>query len=154
MAEARTDDNTGWAYVPAVEIYPEAEQSVQQTMQATKPSVVTRTQLEAILKEQDLQSTNLVDPKTAVRIGQLAGAHLILSGKVEYYPQWTCFRVVSCHLISVETGAIVYSYDEGVIAPRADSKEQAAQASACNLVGRAFCWHLQAAHRIPAPRGG
>ena len=45
-----------------------------------KFQLVERQQIEKILKEQDLQMTDLVDEKTCVKVGLLAGAKTMLMG--------------------------------------------------------------------------
>jgi curli biogenesis system outer membrane secretion channel CsgG len=44
--------------------------------------LVTREELEKILREQQLQISDLVDEKTAVEVGKLLGVHSILTGKI------------------------------------------------------------------------
>lgn len=48
-------------------------------------SVLERQQLTRVVQEQDLQATDLVDPATAVRVGELVGADGIIVGEVAQY---------------------------------------------------------------------
>ena len=46
-------------------------------------TVVERSQLDQVLKEQKLQTTGAIDPESAVRVGKLLGAQLLVLGSVE-----------------------------------------------------------------------
>lgn len=85
-------------------------------------SVVEREQLSKVLMEQDLQSTSIVDPATALRLGKIVGADGILVGEVAQYrigsiPFFFLFTLdqdvykvdFSFRLISVQTGEICLS---------------------------------------------
>jgi hypothetical protein len=69
-----------------------------------KFQLVERQHIENILKEQDLQMTDLVDEQTCVKVGLLAGAKLLLMGTVfNKDKQYEVFL----KLIKVETGEIL-----------------------------------------------
>lgn len=65
--------------------------------------VVERTELAKISNEQKLQHTGTIDSDTAVKVGKLTGANLILLGSVEKYGR---NYQVNVRLINVETGEI------------------------------------------------
>ncbi len=141
---------SGWAYVPgeAYDERTELKDTLAGQIKTELPVVVTRSQLEDVLREQDLEATGLVGASAAMRIGKLAGADLIITGEAEYIApteRTACaYRVLSCQVVDTKSGQIVYSYDEGVILPTAGTREQAAIASASDLVGRSFLSHLRA----------
>ncbi len=72
-------------------------------------------ELEAVLREQKLSATDLVDQKTAVRIGRLVAAEMILVGTIRETPDSI---EVYARMINTETSAImsakdVYGQDKG-----------------------------------------
>lgn len=67
---------------------------------------VERRDLEKALAEQELALSGLVDEATAARVGALAGAKYALLGSASVIE--TQIRV-SCRLIDIETGEIVYA---------------------------------------------
>jgi TolB-like protein len=67
---------------------------------------VERRDLEKVLSEQELALSGLVDEATAARVGALAGARYALLGSASIID--TQVRI-SCRLIDVETGEIVYA---------------------------------------------
>jgi TolB-like protein len=66
-----------------------------------------RTRLDAILKEQEFELSDLIKPATALRIGQLAPIDVLLSGT---YTKLKSYIDVSARLIDVTTGEVVMSY--------------------------------------------
>jgi len=71
--------------------------------------IVEREKLEEVIKEQNLQSTRHFDDSTAVKIGKLLGAEIILVGA--YFEMSSQMRI-DARMIDVETGRILKS--EGV----------------------------------------
>ncbi len=66
--------------------------------------LVERQQMEAVLKEQNLQLTDLVDEKTCVEAGKILGARVLLSGTM--YRKEKHFEIF-IKMLSVETGEIL-----------------------------------------------
>ena len=62
-----------------------ADEIVTQLVKTGKFSVIERAQLEAILAEQRIGQTGLVNPATAARVGQLLGAQLIMTGSITQF---------------------------------------------------------------------
>ena len=62
-----------------------ADEVVTQLVKTGKFSVIERAQLEAILAEQRIGQTGLVNPATAARVGQLLGAQLIMTGSITQF---------------------------------------------------------------------
>ena len=71
--------------------------------QAPELQIVQRERLEEILREQALQASGRIDDKTAVRVGRLTGATLILLGSATLVGE--TLRL-DAHLLSVEHGAV------------------------------------------------
>ena len=71
--------------------------------------IVERDRIEEILKEQNLQSKNIVDQNSIVDIGKLLGAEIILTGA--YFEMFGSFRI-DARFIDVKTGEVLKS--EGV----------------------------------------
>jgi TM2 domain-containing membrane protein YozV/TolB-like protein len=67
-------------------------------------TVVEREKIESILKEQTLQVSDLVNEKTAVQVGMLSGAQIIVVGNVS--PVADMF-LISARAIEVESGKVV-----------------------------------------------
>jgi TolB-like protein len=72
--------------------------------------IVERRQLEAVLKEQALSMTGLVDSSTAQQIGNLLGAEYVISGTINQSGKWTridakIIRVSSGHVKSEKVQA-------------------------------------------------
>ena len=63
--------------------------------------VIERSKLAAVLTEQDLQVTNLVDPSTAVEIGRIAGVDRLVLGNLAAVEDT---HTVTCRVIDVTTG--------------------------------------------------
>lgn len=87
-------------------------------------TVVERARLEEVLEEQDLQSSGYVDPSTAVELGRLIGADILVMGSLNefgwkntgYIGVWpfhvqgaTAKVVLSGRLVAVQTGQILSS---------------------------------------------
>jgi len=62
-----------------------AEEIVTQLVKTGKFSVIERAQLEAILAEQRIGQSGLVNPATAAKVGQLLGAQLIMTGSITQF---------------------------------------------------------------------
>jgi TolB-like protein len=69
-------------------------------------SIVERSQIENILKEQKLNNSSKFDPNTASKIGKLLGAQIILTGG--YFEMMGSLRL-DARFIDVETGKILKS---------------------------------------------
>jgi curli biogenesis system outer membrane secretion channel CsgG len=67
-----------------------------------KMPIVTREQLKALLEEQQLQLSGIIDEKTAIRAGQISGAGYILFGDF-IIPSSSTIRI-NVNVIDVETG--------------------------------------------------
>jgi TolB-like protein len=72
--------------------------------------IVERRQLEAVLKEQALNMTGLVDSSTAQQVGTLLGAEFVISGTINQSGKWTridakIIRVSSGHVKSEKVQA-------------------------------------------------
>lgn len=63
--------------------------------------VIERTALKAILTEQDLQLTDMVDPNTAVKVGRIAGVDRLVMGSIARVGQT---YTVTSRVVEVETG--------------------------------------------------
>ena len=66
--------------------------------------VIERRAIDAIQREQQLSQSDLVDPKTAVRLGKLSGATAIVMGTIGPTPG---AYVARARLVSVETGDVL-----------------------------------------------
>jgi tetratricopeptide (TPR) repeat protein len=77
--------------------------------QAKSIEVLARLDLPAILKELDLQMSDLADPRAAMRIGHTQGATHIVTGT--YTPIGTRLRI-SARLMDVEKGSVELSAEE------------------------------------------
>ena len=62
-----------------------ADEQVTQLFRSGSFSVIERSQLEAVLAEQDLGASGAVDSSTAARIGELLGVQLILTGSITQF---------------------------------------------------------------------
>jgi TolB-like protein len=69
--------------------------------------IVERARLDRLLAEQDLQSTQRFDPSTAVKIGKLSGATLLLVGNVARVGQ---HLRVDARVLDVQTGQVVRAW--------------------------------------------
>ncbi len=63
--------------------------------------VIERSELSKVVTEQDLQLTDLVDPSTAIQVGQIAGVDRLVLGSVAAVEQT---YTVTCRVIDVATG--------------------------------------------------
>jgi TolB-like protein len=72
-----------------------------------KVKLFERTRLDAILKEQEFELSDLIKPATALKIGQLAPIDVLLSGT---YTKLKSYIDVSARLIDVTSGEVVMSY--------------------------------------------
>lgn len=68
--------------------------------------VLTRSQLQAVLKEQGFGQSAYVDPASAPRIGQLVGARYLLTGSFQVQAQ---DLLLQAQLIDVESGKVVFA---------------------------------------------
>jgi PBP1b-binding outer membrane lipoprotein LpoB len=71
-----------------------------------KVRVVDRQNIARIVKEYEFQQSQLTDETTAVRIGKLSGADIIVIGSISYVGERYYLNI---KLISVETGEIIGS---------------------------------------------
>jgi TolB-like protein len=70
----------------------------------TNLRVVTRSQLDLLLSEQDLGASGRVDAATAARLGQLVGArYMVMGGFIDLYGNMT----MTSQLVDTETGVII-----------------------------------------------
>ena len=66
--------------------------------------LIARSELDAILKEQDLQMSDLIDPKTVKRLGKIIGLDATLTGS---YAKWGKKVWIEVNLIHVESGEML-----------------------------------------------
>jgi len=93
------------------------ERAQMQLMKVLNFSVVDRSAVEAVLKEQEFSYSGIVDPQTAARLGKLMGASavmLIKIGQVKHDPFFSDSpnqrdAQLNVRIISVETGEVLYS---------------------------------------------
>lgn len=71
-----------------------------------KYQVIERILLKNVLEEQELSSSDLMDPRKAVKLGNLYGAQLIVSGSII---EWQKAYSLSARMIDVATGKVVSS---------------------------------------------
>ncbi len=71
-----------------------------------KVRVVDRQNITKIVKEYEFQQSDLTDETTAVKIGKLSGADIIVMGSISYVGQKYYLNI---KLITVETGEIIGS---------------------------------------------
>lgn len=70
----------------------------------TNLRIVTRSQLELLMSEQDLGASGRVDAATAARLGQLVGArYMVMGGFIDLYGSMT----MTSQLVDTETGVII-----------------------------------------------
>ncbi len=74
---------------------------------STKVKLFERTRLDAILKEQELELSDLMKPAAALKIGQLAPIDVILSGT---YTKLKSYVDVSARLLDVSSGEVLMSF--------------------------------------------
>ncbi len=67
-------------------------------------TVVERNKLDALLKEQKLSQSDIIDPKTAIKFGKIIGAQKVVMG--EYQRTAKGKFDISCRLIDIEKGII------------------------------------------------
>jgi curli biogenesis system outer membrane secretion channel CsgG len=101
---------------------------VERLAQAGKYRLVERGKLRAILDEQDLQATDLVDPATAAQIGKLAGVDAVITGSVSEYDKektvvyiyvvpvisWRYTAGATVRLVDVENADVIYAHSASV----------------------------------------
>ncbi|NPV13984.1 hypothetical protein HPY86_03515 [candidate division WOR-3 bacterium] len=93
------------------------ERAQMQLMKVLNFSVVDRSAVEAVLKEQEFSYSGVVDPQTAARLGKLMGASavmLIKVGQVKHDPFFSDSpnqrdAQLNVRIIGVETGEVLYS---------------------------------------------
>jgi TolB-like protein len=90
--------------------------------------VVERQKLEAILQEQALGQTGILDEKTAQRVGQLVGAQFLVSGEIS--TAGAKLRI-DCHILKVETGQV---RGEKVIGPGREAIDDMMRLLAANII--------------------
>jgi TolB-like protein len=82
---------------------------VTQLVNLRRFKVMERTALEKVLKEQKLQTSGIVDEKTAVNVGKIAGADAIIIGDVNVVGG---FAKVSARVIDTETSETIVAKEE------------------------------------------
>ncbi len=85
VAVLNFENNSTWRYWGDRLGEAAADELVTQLFQTGAFSVIERSQLAAVLAEQDLGASGAVDTTTAARIGQLLGAQLILTGSITQF---------------------------------------------------------------------
>lgn len=85
VAVMNFENNSTWSYWGDNLGRAAADELVTQLFQTGEFSVIERSQLDAILAEQDLGASGAVDTSTAARIGQLLGVQLILTGSITQF---------------------------------------------------------------------
>jgi TolB-like protein len=89
--------------------------------------VVERQRLEAILQEQALGQTGVLDDKTAQAVGQLLGAQFLLTGEISTVES----RLrIDCHILKVETGEV---RSEKVVGPGQEALDEMIALLASNV---------------------
>jgi len=81
-----------------------AELFVSTFVELRRVTVVEREKIESVLKEQSLQVSDLVNEKTAVQVGMLSGAQIIVVGNVSPVAD---MYLISARAIEVESGKVV-----------------------------------------------
>lgn len=95
---------------------------------ASRLLVVERQKLEAILQEQALGQSGVLDEQTAQRVGQLVGAQFLLSGEISTVGS----RLrIDCHILKVETGQV---RGEKVIGPGRETIDDMVRLLAANVI--------------------
>ncbi|MDA1095624.1 MAG: hypothetical protein O3A25_20555 [Acidobacteria bacterium] len=79
------ENNSTWAYWGDNLGAAAADELVTQLLKTGSYALVERSQLAAVLAEQDLGASGAVDASTAARIGQLLGVQLILTGSITQF---------------------------------------------------------------------
>lgn len=79
------ENNSTWSYWGDNLGRAAADELVTQLFGSGAYAVIERSQLEAVLREQDLGASGAVDASTAAKIGQLLGAQLILTGSITQF---------------------------------------------------------------------
>jgi len=85
VAVMNFENNSTWRYWGDRLGEAAADELVTQLFRTGAFSVIERSQLAAVLAEQDLGASGAVDSLTAARIGQLLGAQLILTGSITQF---------------------------------------------------------------------
>jgi TolB-like protein len=91
--------------------------------------VVERQKIEAILQEQALGQTGVIDEKTAQTVGRLAGAEYLLTGEISSLVD-SKLRL-DCHILKVETGQI---RGEKVIGSNREAIDEMVRLLAANIL--------------------
>ena len=71
--------------------------------------VVERTRINEILGELELQTSNKIDPDSAVRIGKVLGVEYLIQGYYLYFAPVDSL-VIGAQIVAVETGAVVSGF--------------------------------------------
>ena len=85
VAVMNFENNSNWRYWGDNLGRAAADELVTQLFRTGDFSVIERSQLDAILAEQDLGTSGAVDASTAAKIGQLLGAQLVLTGSITQF---------------------------------------------------------------------
>jgi hypothetical protein len=86
-----------------------ADKLVTQLVNLRRFKVMERAALEKVLKEQKLQTSGVVDEKTAVNVGKIAGADAIIIGDINVVGG---FAKVSARVIDTETSETIVAKEE------------------------------------------
>ncbi len=100
-------------------------------LQNGRIELVERALLDKLMEELKLSSTNLVDRRTALALGKLVAARMMLSGKIVYAGPQT---QVSMRLIETETGRITVAVSETF--PSAVTTSQLSEKLSQNLLSK------------------
>ena len=85
IAVMNFENNSTWSYWGDNLGSAAADELVTQLFRTGAFSLIERSQLEAVLAEQDLGASGAVDTSTAARIGQLLGVQLVLTGSITQF---------------------------------------------------------------------
>lgn len=85
VAVMNFENNSTWSYWGDNLGAAAADELVTQLLKTGSYRMIERSQLAAVLSEQDLGASGAVDSSTAARIGQLLGAQLILTGSITQF---------------------------------------------------------------------
>ena len=82
VAVMNIENHSDWSYWGNTLGSATTDELITQLFKTSKFSLVERTQLEAVLAEQNLGQSGMMDPSQAAKIGQLLGVQLILTGSI------------------------------------------------------------------------
>lgn len=105
-----------------------ADWMISELTRSGKVTVVERKRLDALMLEQDFQASGHVDPQTAINIGKMIGADVIVLGTIDKLgisnktirvgdskiKRYMSFAEVSVRAVNVQSGAIIFSDSDEV----------------------------------------